>query len=300
MVPPGNMFVKKNTSGAEMAALNPLLGADVLAAMGNEPKMHASTQPTLHKTLGRKASVISSTFTGEDEDDDFCEEVKKENVLSDSTRSYVPVHYTFKWHDATHEEYCTVVITLPSGVVINGNLDGIINVSLNEKCSCLEYEVVWPEAFTSRKLVMAAVNKFTNNHATLHAVALSLNLQVLELKNKQGEVNYTTLGSVSTISLPFTVEPKIKGIYPMSDSATALHTVVIILKARVEGKQLNKFKMVATDINQNNPEINYHLSTFGKNDNDWSSDDDEADLDRKLHRIFPIVSATKAKKQKFV
>ena len=147
-VGPDNPFVRKTTTiGDGMDSLNPLLSPGARAQVnGTNAKKN-----TLSTFFGRKST---STLTGDlqgvaggNVEDEFMvngisggqesEAVGTVHVLSDSTLNYVPIHYSFKWRDASHEEYCGVVISLPTGVVQNRSLEGCVRCTVKEDCTSL-------------------------------------------------------------------------------------------------------------------------------------------------------------------
>jgi hypothetical protein len=210
---------------------------------------------------GTEKITCSGTSTSTGIQDDEESSSSEGRTVCNSTNSFGPHHFTFKWEDKKHTKFCTVIISVTSGLFNDGKLEGKILPTVSSDGKILNFKCAWAESMTSKKLLIDAMKAFVGSKVTEIQMTQAFEKEITRARKRFKLNTYQSLGGIAAIDLPYRVESDIKFVKPMICSLSNACVLYVVLKKKVSESDGAKFNLNC-------------LNSTAQYDSDSTEDDD--------------------------
>jgi hypothetical protein len=189
--------------------------------------------PSSHAVRYSYVASAGSKSTGinNDDYDDSIPDMRVQSSNSTMPGKFYPHYMTWVWENEDRKKYVSIQISVPSGLLINGKLEGKILPKVNNGKE-LTLHVEWPSSMYSTDIVVEGFSEFVEEGRSMHSMIDAFEKEIDYIREKMGLSEYQGIGSSCTIELPVECEGDIEMIRPVNDENDAV-LLMILLKARV-------------------------------------------------------------------
>jgi hypothetical protein len=195
------------------------------------------------KKMPRHSYVASASRNSTKKEGTVVEETTREN--SNSTTGFTPHYMSFVYKNKKKQKYCVLIISIPSGLCTDGNLDGKIMPKVVDGNS-LTLHCEWPDAITDQGILVDALESEVDGDMSMGRLIIAFEQELDLIRDKMGLESFEGIGGTATIPLPFDCEGDIVLVNPKICGRTGACNLYVYLKARADSTKNNSYSFKAT------------------------------------------------------